>query len=294
MKSYNRGVIALLLALLAGAAAPRAAAQNMDEVTIDHEECRVIGWNDACGVAYSVLSYPKLGEAMAGEPISTRVGTLGIPVGKQKAAGRWTLEADGALSWDAKAYKKAEKDLRAGGYARRGYPEVIRDAPIGDQPLLAETILSTGTLQPRLKDGWPGPEWRWAGGEYNPLGTCALLAYESRENPRHYRLLLIRVYNPRARIDRAYAHASNARLLFNAGNLDDAAPEAETAAALAPELPIARYEHAAMLALTGRQNEAVRELAEAVKLDPALGAKARDDADFHDLRKRDDFRDLAR
>jgi len=285
---------ALLLAVLVGAAAPGARAQNMDDVTVDREAWTALGWNDACGVALSVLSYPKVGEAMAGEPISTRVGTLSIPVGREQAVRRWTLEADGALSWDERAYKKAVKDLKAGGYARPGYPELIRDAPIGDQPLLAQTILSTGTLKPRLKDGWPGPEWRWTGGDFNPLATCALLAFESRERPRRYRFLLVRVYDARARVDRAYAHASNARLLFNAGDLDDAAPEAETAAALAPELAIARYEHAAMLALTGRQNEAVRELAEAVKRDRSFAARARDDIDFHDVRGRDDFREITK
>ncbi|MBI3565673.1 MAG: hypothetical protein HY079_10795 [Elusimicrobia bacterium] len=282
------------LAVLLAAAAPRAAAQNMDDVTIEREVWKTVGWNDACGVAFSVLSYPKLGDALSSEPISTRVGTMNIPVGQEKAARRWTLEADGALSWDERAFKKAEAALRKGGYTRKGYPERIGDGPIGDRPLLAETILSTGTLSPRLKSGWPGPEWRWAGGEFNPLGTCALLAYESRENPRHYRFLLVRVYNPRARTDRAFAHATNAHLVFDMGNLEEASVEAETAAALAPELALARYAHAAMLALTGRQNEAVRELAEAVKLDRSLAQRARDDIDFRDLSGRDDFADIVR
>lgn len=282
------------LAVLLAAAAPRAAAQNMDDVTIAREVWKTVGWNDACGVAYSVLSYPKLGDALSSEPISTRVGTQTIAVGQETAVRRWTLEADGALSWDERAFKKAEAALRKGGFDRKGYPETIREGPIGDRPQLAETILSTGTLSPRLKSGWPGAGWRWAGGEFNPLGTCALLAFESRENPRHYRFLLVRVYNPRARTDRAYAHATNSRLIFDMGRLDDAAAEAETAAALAPELALARYAHAGMLALTGRQNEAVRELAEAVRLDRALAARAREDIDFRDLSERDDFRDIVR
>ncbi len=266
----------------------------MDDVTVAREDWKVLGWNDACGVAVSILSYPKLGEAIASEPISTRVGAMSIAPATEKSVRRWTLEADGARSWDERAYQKALRDLRRGGFARKGYPEVIQDGPIGDQPLLAGTILSTGTLKPRLAGGWPDAQWRWAGGDYNPLATCALLAYENRENPRHYRFLLVRVYEPRVRQDRAYAHATNARLLFNMGNLDEAFPEAETAALLAPELPIARYEHAAMLALTGRQNEAVRELAEAVKLDRRYGEKARDDLDFRDVRRRDDFVEITR
>lgn len=271
-----------------------AAAQNSDEVAIDHEVWSVIGWNDACGVAFSVLSYPKLGEAMTSEPFSTRVGALAVPVQKERASGEWTLEADGPLSFSQKAFDKAVKDLKKGGYTRPGFPETIPRGPIGRQPLLAETILSTSTLSPRLKGGWPGPEWRWAGANYNPLATCALLVFENRAAPRRYSFLLIRVYNPRARTDRAYAHASNARLLFEDGSLDEGYAESENAAKLAPDLAIARYQHAAMLALTGRANEAVAELQAAVTLEPKYRAKARADADFADLRRRDDFKDATR
>jgi tetratricopeptide (TPR) repeat protein len=280
----------LALTLLLAHLVLPAAAQDDDGVTIDHETWGVIGWNDACGVAFSHYYYPKLGEAIAGDPISTHVGTAEIPAGSQKYTARWTFEAEGRLSWDENGVAKAEKDLKKAGFNRPGFRELIQDGPIGDQPGLADTILSTSTLAARVTKEWPGPEWRWAGGDFSPLGTCALLAYERRDNPKHYRLLLVRVYNSRARIDRAYAHASNARLLFDAGNLTNAAPEAETAARMAPEMPIARYEHAAMLALTGNPNEAVAELAEAVKLDPKYGEKAKTDLDFADLKDRDDFR----
>jgi tetratricopeptide (TPR) repeat protein len=293
--SYNRPVIppAVLAGLLALSALPSAAQDNA-KIHIDHQEWRVVGWNDACGVALTVLSYPKLGEALVGEPISTRAGVLTIPTGKDDAATNWTLAADGPFSFSQKDLDKAESDLRRGGFNRAGYPETILDVPVGDQPLLAEAILSTGTLSPRLKNGWPGYEWRWSGANYNGLATCGLLVYENREDPRHYRFLLLRVYNPRTRTDRGYAHASNARLLFNAGNLDAGAAEAETAALLAPDLPIARYEHAAMLALTGRADLAMDELKAAVKLDPKYGAKARSDEDFAELRGRDDFKDATR
>ena len=271
-----------------------AAAQSPDDLDVDHETWRVIDWNDGCGVAFEHLYFPKLGEAIASEPIATRIGTATISPGREKYAARWTLQADGRLSWDERAAAQAEKELENAGYARAGFPEIIQDAPIGDQPRLAETLLSTATLSARLTSGWPGPEWRWTGGSYSPLGTCALLSYERRDRPRRYRLLLLRVYNPRARLDRAYAHATNARLLFNAGNLAVAAPEAETAALLAPELPIARYEHAAMLALTGNSNEAVDELSAAVKLEPKYREKARGDIDFADLKDRQDFRKITR
>ncbi len=269
-----------------------AAAQ--DEFTIDHQTWHVVGWNDACGVGITILSYPKVGEAIAGDPISTRVGTVNIPVAKDLSETVWTLQADGPLSFAQKDLDKAEKDLKAAGYSRPGYPEIIQDVPVGDQPLLAEAILSTGTLKPRLKSGWPGPEWRWSGANYNPLGTCGLLVYDSRAEPLHYRFLLLRVYNTRLRTDRSYAHASNSRLLFDTGNLDAAAVEAETAALLDPELPIARYEHAAMLALTGRTDQAMDELKAAVKLDPKYAAKARSDEDFDELKDREDFRETTR
>lgn len=286
----------LLLAVLL-AAVPRARAQSTvetDEITVDHEEWKILGWNDGCGVAFEHLYYPKLGEAVVADPISTRIGTAYIPVAGEKYRARWVLEADGAMSWNPKQVAKKEDDLRKAGYTRKGFPEIVQDGKIGNQPLLAETILSTGTLHPRLKDGWPGPEWRWAGADYNPLGTCAMLLYENRDQPRHYRGLLVRVYNSRVRTDRAYAHASNARLLFNDGDLDRGAIEARTAAELDPALPIARYENAAMLALTGYDDQSMDELKAAVKLDDKYAGKARDDEDFQTLRRRDDFQELTR
>ena len=282
----------ILPALLAGLLAFPAAAQ--DEFTIDHQTWHIVGWNDSCGVGLTILSYPKVGEAIAGDPISTRVGTVSIPVAKELSETNWTLQADGPLSFAQKDLDKAEKDLRNAGYSHPGYPEIIQDVPVGDQPLLAEAILSTGTLKARIKSGWPGSEWRWSGVNYNPLATCGLLVYENRAKPLHYEFLLLRVYNSRTRTDRAYAHASNARLLFNGGNLDAGAVEAETAALLDPELPIARYEHAAMLALTGQTDQAMDELKAAVKLNPKYRAKARDDEDFDELRRREDFQEATR
>ncbi|MDE2142172.1 MAG: hypothetical protein KGJ84_07165 [Elusimicrobia bacterium] len=288
----------ILLALLAGFLAlspPHAAAQDDAEFAVDHQDWHLVGWNDECGAAFTVLSYPKIGDAIAGDPISTRVGTMVIPVGREEPNLTWTLEADGPLSFSQKDLDKAEKDLRAGGFSRAGFPEIIQDAPVADQPLLADAILSTATLHPRVNKGWPAAkDWRWAAAEYNPLGTCALLVYENREQRKHYSFILLRVYNPGARRQRAYAHASNARLQFNTGNLDIGAAEAATAARLDPGLPIARYEHAAMLALTGRTDQAVDELKAAVKLDEKYREKARDDEDFSDLRRRDDFRALTR
>jgi hypothetical protein len=289
--SYNRAVTGLALAVLLSVLPRPAAAQNMDDIRLEKETWSVVGWNDACGVAVTRLSYPRLGDAIHGEPVMTRVGTLSIPTGGETASRRWTLTADGPLTWDARGFAKAEDDLRQAGFSSAGYPETIRDAAVGDQPGLAETIFSTATLSSRLPPGaWPGKGWRWAATDFNPLTTCALLVYESPA--RRVRFLLTRVYDPAARRKRAYAHASNARLLFDSGDLDGAAAEAATAAALDPGLGIARYNHAALLALTGWPNEAVAELAAAVRIDESYRTRAAKDRDFDGLRAREDFRDL--
>jgi tetratricopeptide (TPR) repeat protein len=289
--SYNSIVRALALLFLL---ALPAAAQQIDGVDVDHEVWKVLGWNDACGVAFEHFYYPVLGQAIASEPIGAHVGEAHIPPGSERYTARWVYSAEGATSWSAKDVVAAEKSLLKAGYNRRGFPELILDAPVGDQPGLEEELHSTTTLAARVTKGWPPSEWRWTGGSYNPLGTCALLSYEKKDAPRHYRLMLVRVYNSAVLHDRGFAHASNARLLFNEGNLDVAVQEADIAAALAPGLPVARYEHAAMMALTGKINEAADELAEAIKLNPKYAARAKDDIDFIDLRARDDFKDMTK
>ncbi len=277
----------LVAALLAAPARPE------DRVVIDHETWRVVGWNDSCSVALTKLSYPRLGDALSTEPYATRAGLMTLKSNQESGELRWTLESDGAASWDERYFNNSVEELKAAGYVKAGYPETVLEA-VGRQPLLAQTLLSTQTFASRLISGWPSKEWRMAGAHFNPLTTCVLLVFENRQTPRQYDFLLTHTYNPRVRIERAYAHASNARLLFNDGNLDAGTLEAATAAALAPELAIGRYGYAALLALTGRHDEAMRELTAAVKLDRKYVQKAREDLDFHDLRSREDFRDLTR
>jgi tetratricopeptide (TPR) repeat protein len=280
--------------LLAALLARPAAAQNFEGVRIDHQSWRALGWNDACSVALEVLTYPQLGDAIATEPISTRVGRMTVPTGRENAATSWTYQADGVLTWRPATVAKVERELRAAGYDRAGFAEMISTASSGVRPEIDAALFSTATLKSRTTTPWPGPGWRWTAADFNPLSTCALLAFESLAAPRRWRFRLVRVYNPRVRLDRAYAHAENARLLLNAGDLDAGFAEAETAAALAPELGIARYTHAALLCLTGRMDAAVAELAAAIKIDPSFRARARRDADFGGLRDRQDFRELVR
>ena len=287
--SYHRAVAALILALVL---ASGAAAQNTGDTRNERQAWRTIGWGDGCSVALVHLAYPRLGEAIASHPIMTRVGTLGIEPGAEKEMSHWLLEADGANSWEPRAAAKAERDLRKAGYDRAGFRETIRPGPDGAQEGLAETLHSTTTLGARDAQSWPDATWRWAAAEFNPLSTCALLVYESRQRKSFFRFHLVRVYDTRARIERARAHTTNARLVFEMGDPDSALLEARTGARLGPELAVARYHHAAVLALTGHPNQAMAELAAAIRLDPKYKERARTDRDFDDLAKGEDFRRL--
>jgi tetratricopeptide (TPR) repeat protein len=281
------------LILLAAALACTTGAHAVEETTLAREDWKVLGWNDACGVAFEALAYPKLGKGLQLDPARTRIGTMIIGLGKEKAELSWNLELDGEFSWDERQAKTTESDLTAAGYDRAGYAEAVR-MEVGAQPGLAEVLQSTVTLDARLKTGWPGPEWRLSGVAFNPLSTCALLTYAPRSGGVLETFLLVRVYGSRARLERAHAHTENALLLYQAGNLEAAAAEAATGARLAPELGVSRYHNAALLTLTGNIAAGMSELRAALSLDPSLRAKARDDADFESLRVRDDFQDMVR
>lgn len=272
---------ALLLALALPAAA----------LDIEREEYAVIGWDAGCGVAVERYAYPVFGQAIAGEPVVTRVGTLLIAPGQNRAETRWVLEADGPNTWDQGAIARAKRELRKKGFDRPGYPEIIRDAPMADAPGTRDILLSTATLAAR-PDFWPDAEWRWSRAHYNPLTTCALLVFEKIGEKARFKFLPTRIYNPAVRDERARAHAANGRLLFDAGDLEGALAETEIAAALAPEIALVRYHHAASLSLTGRFDRAMVELKAAVKLDRRYAARAAEDLDFESMRPRQDFQAL--
>ena len=282
-----------LLALAALTLFVAARAYAVEESTLKREDWRVLGWNDACAAALETKAYPKLGMGIQEDPAETHIGTLTIDAGQETFQLSWNLELDGAYSWEERQAASTEKDLQDAGYVRPGFHEDVR-AEVGNQPGLAEVLQSTTTLGTRLKKGWPGRGWRLSGVDFNPLSTCALLAYAPRRGGLRHQFLLVRVYDSRARLERARAHTENALLLFAKGDVDTAAAEAATGAALAPELPVSRYHNAALQTLTGHIEDAVSELSAAIKLDPKLRAKARDDQDFDALRVRDDFQDLVR
>jgi tetratricopeptide (TPR) repeat protein len=289
--SYNRGVIrSLALALLVGAAA--APARAADDADVAREEWKVLGWKlSECSVALELFAYPKLGSGLYDEPVESHVGTLTIPSESEDALLAWDLAVEGKFTWNDAAVKKAEKAADEAGYARKGFAERVIPE-VGAQAGLAEILHSTATLATRAVRGFPGPEWRLAALDFSPLSTCALLVYDRRSDGLRHRFRLVRVYDPRARRERARAHTENALLLYAASNLDAAVIEAESGAHLAPDNPVTRYHHAALLTLAGRLEEAMPELEAAIKLDPKYRARARDDADFEALRVRDDFQSL--
>lgn len=244
------------------------------------EELSIIGWNKACSVAVTHLSYPRPGQAVANEPIATRIGTLTVATGEEKARARWTIDWGGANSWLEKPAQEAMQSLIAAGYDDRGYREDIRN---GIAP-------STASLQARQDPGWPSSDWRLARLHFNRLGTCALAVF-AQEGPL-LRYVLTRVYNPKARSVRARAHLEEGLRLFDAGDLAGALDETGVAAAVYPEGAENRYHHAAMLCLSGELQESITELAEAVKLKPEYRKKALKDIDFESVAKQPRFRVL--
>jgi hypothetical protein len=272
--------------LLAVFALPAAA------LDIEHEDYKIIGWNDACSIAVERYAYPRFGAAIYGEPITTRVGTITVELKTPVAITRWVLEADGINSWDRRAVSSIRRKLRKAGYDRPGFHEVIRDSETVVSPGSAEIILSTASLEAR-PDAWPDTrQWRWGQTHYNPLGTCVLLVYEKIDAPQRFKFLLTRLYKASARTDRSRAHSTNGRLLFDSGDIASALIETEIGARMAPEVGTARYHYAALLALSGRPDDAMRELLAAVERDARYAAKADDDVDFDSVRPRMDFQEL--
>jgi hypothetical protein len=255
-------------------------------IDIEREEYKIIGWNDACSVAVERYAYPVLGQALYGEPITSRVGTLAIVTAQPIVETRWVFEADGTHTADPGLISGIRKNLLKTGHDRPGFSEIIRDARTVAGPSTSDIILSTATLEAR-PDFWPDTrEWRWARTHYNPLSTCALLIYEQIGARDRYKFLLTRIYNASARVDRGRAHTTND------GDLVDALAETEIGARMAPEIGATRYHYAALLSLNGRLDEAMAELMASVKLDAAYRTKAARDLDFDPMLNRQDFQEL--
>lgn len=248
---------------------------------IERESFALIGWNSACSVAVAHYGYPVFGQAAYNEPVHTRIGKLSIAPGKETSQAAWDINWDGADTWDSPLADKARTQLAASGYALPGFPETILSGRVGAQPGLAQTILSPAAFALRATAAWPGPEWRWHQVHYSPLGTCGLFVFlKGGADKPFYRYLLLRIYNASARPQRSRAHVTNSLLLLEANDFPGALAEAATAAQMTPSNALARYQHAAMLCLAGRFEEALAGLDAAVKLDPKYKKEARTDRNF--------------
>lgn len=260
------------------------------------ETFELIGWNKQCSVAVSHLGYPKVGEAIADEPLMTRLGTLTIPAEGREVSAHWLLELDGRGSWNPPAAAAARESLKKAGYTRPGFPETVRDAPVVQERDLPRLLSTTDTFKAAGAGFPPPPPWRLARVHYAPFSSaCALFVYTrgSAAQPFH-KLFLLRIGNPTIRFDRADAHVTNALLLFEKGRLTEAIDEAQIAAALAPEQSLSRYTYGELLALDGEVEAALAELAAAIKIDPANKRKARKDKDWDALKRDRRFKDLTR
>lgn len=274
---------ALLAAALFWPALASAAVSSAPEV--DHETFFLLGWNKGCSVALAHYAYPKVGDAIADEPVMTRIGTLTIEPGEEKFKQKWAVEADGRRSFDPALARKAKADLARAGYNLSGYKEIVRPDPVVDKRDLQRLILTTETFKSRSTGPFPGPGWRMAAVYYNTTATCAMILYRQLgQRKDFYTPALIRIETPGIRRDRALAHITNGLLLLEQGERTGAVAETAIAARMAPEYAEARYKHAALLNLDGQTDAAVDELAAALQLEPTLREKAAADADFESLK----------
>lgn len=291
---YN-GAVTFLAALLL--ALPLAAQEEdvFKEISVHAGKFALVGWNKACSVAVSNLGYPKLGEAIVGDPIKTRIGTLTIAPGKDKAKAAWKANWDGRGSWRPDYAESALKELATAGYALPGIQEVLVPERYEGDPELRRVLLSTAAFKTSAAAGIPksAASLKLAYVLYSPLTSgCGLLVFSKGGTRGPFEPVLARVYNAGARHERARAHLKAADLLYGNGDARGALEETAAAAALAPESPAARYGHAAMLGRFGYRAQALPELEASLALDPALKDKARKDEDFDSLRDEPRFKTL--
>ena len=287
----DRSRLAVPLALLALLSPAPVRAQ-----AVWNETFELLGWNKQCSVAIGHFGFPKIGQAIADEPLMTRMGTLTIPAQEQESAAQWLLELDGRGSWDAPAATAARASLKKAGYTRAGFIETVRDAPVAPERDLPRLLMTTDTFKAAGEGFPPPPPWKLARVHYAPFSSaCALFLYhKGPAYQRFYKTFLLRIGNPTIRFDRADAHVTNALLLFEKGRLTEAIEEAQIAAALAPERSLPRYTYGELLALDGELDLALVELAAAIKINPDNKRKARKDKDWDALKRDRRFKELTR
>ena len=261
-----------------------------------HDEFAFIGWDSACSAAIQNVSYPPFGAGVTGEPSAWKFGALNIAPGASQPTAQWILDSRKDSFWSAPQAQKASEAL-AKTHAFKGFVEDVREGPMGDQPGLAELLLTTSAFRAAGSPAWPPPAFRLAQVQYHPLITCALLVFSTPGSAEEaqYRCVLIRLLNTSARRRRADAHAANGLLLYSKSS-DPEAAEAELAIAahMDPQYAPGRYHHAVLLAALGRFDEALEELAVAVRLDKAWAKKAKEALEFHSLHEDARFLDIVK
>lgn len=276
----------LLLALLLGSSPARA-------LTADHEKFDFLGWNKQCSFAYAHYVFPAVGQAIASEPIDSKVGTLSIPPDATQPRRSLVMTLTGAQTWEPKLDQKARARLEKEGYKLAGYVEKLGAAAVVDQRDLPRLLVSTDLFHAEGVK-WLAPPWKPSAVYYAPFASeCAMMLYTLRDKP-FYKTVLFRIDNPTVRADRAAAHVTNGLLLLDAGDDQGALVEEETAAAIDPDSGPAHYHHAAMLVLNGRFEPAIDELQAAAAIDPKFKKQARGDKNFDGLRWHPRFDELTK
>ena len=261
-----------------------ARADMTDRNRYGYEEVAVLGWNDACSVALRHYRYPPFAEGAEPEPVAGRVGAVVLKPDSALPRGVWTLEVKEGTLWDRAQAAAAHDALTRIGFTRQGLRERLRKEPAPPGGPRLATFESTASLRVGYAVPIPSAPYSLSWVDYSPLGNCAFLLYEKQGRPPGvYRYQLVRIPLD-VRRERAQAHLKNAELLYRKGeDTYGSLDEAEIAAGMDPRLGEARYRYAMMLALHGRFDEALRELREAVVIDPAYGRQAKEAVEFDDL-----------
>jgi len=95
-----------------------------------------------------------------------------------------------------------------------------------------------------------------------------------------------------ARAERAAGHVTNALALFQNGDSTGGLAEAGIAVQANPDSAPGHYHRAALLALTGSNDEALPELEAAIRLEPKYKRQAKNDKDFDSLTSLPRFQEL--
>ncbi|TPW21406.1 MAG: hypothetical protein FD126_720 [Elusimicrobia bacterium] len=273
------------LALALALAAPGALAQGRSTIVhvgtatrSGYEELGIVGWGEGCSVAIRYLRYPPEGVGLRGVPDAFRIGTITLSPDAAEQKERWVYASESGRGWAPEDMDKTAAYLRdQGRHDRKGTVEHLRSARVADQPGLQALLTSTAVFQSDPPLGGFPERYRFTSVYYSPLVSCALFDFTDRRSPQDgHRLVLARLPEPGVRRSRARAHVTNALLFYrNEGDLTSAEAELAVASAMDPQYSLARYNHALLLSLHGRFNEALASLKVAVTRDGAFAVEAR-------------------